>query len=118
MIRYSGHLESISRMDGVTAVMTVGSGDGLIVESRGGGDRTGAELTARTAALASYLYAKAGRASLAAGLGEPRFMRLEAEKGYVCVAGSGEIVIVAVTERRVNLGRLRLEMLSTAGVNA
>jgi predicted regulator of Ras-like GTPase activity (Roadblock/LC7/MglB family) len=95
--------------------MAVGGSDGLIVESGDGGGAPGAATLRRhTAALAAYLYSTAGRASAAAGLGDPVFMRLEAEQGQLCVVGVGEIVVVTLLERGANLGRIRLDMLTGA----
>ena len=91
--------------------MTVGAEDGLIVES---GDGLGGEQLARrhTAALAAYLYSRAARASAAARLGNPVFMRLEADRGHLCVVGAGEVVLVALIESGANMGRIRLDMLA------
>jgi predicted regulator of Ras-like GTPase activity (Roadblock/LC7/MglB family) len=95
--------------------MAVGASDGLIVEA--GDARVAPEegaLRRHTAALAAYLYSTAGRASAAAGLGDPDFMRLEAAQGQLCVVGAGEVVVVALLERGANLGRIRLDMLTGA----
>lgn len=117
MTPFSETLRQLARLPGVMLAMTVGAADGLIVES-GAGDAGALEESARKhiAALGAYLYAKAGRASAAAGLGEPAFMRLDAEHGQLCVAGAGELVLLAVLERDANLGRIRLDML--AGVRS
>ncbi len=64
------------------------------------------------AALAAYLYSRAGRASAAAGLGNPAFMRLEADSGQLCVVGAGEVVLVTLIDSGANLGRIRLDMLA------
>lgn len=108
-------LRYLARLPGVTLVMTAGAGDGLIVESSDAG-ATAARLSAQrhTAALASFLYSRSGRASSAAGLGAPLFMRLEAEDGQLCVIGCGDVVLVALLEKGANLGRIRLDMIAGA----
>lgn len=115
MTPFSETLRHLARLPGVTLAMTAGANDGLIIEIS---DLVGAapDQSARrhTAALAAYLYARSGRASDAAGLGAPVFMRLEAEQGQLCVVGSGDIVLVALLEPAANLGRIRLDMLTGA----
>ena len=71
---------TLSRVPGVIAAMVVGAVDGLIVETSAMMGAPGATDTRKhTAALAAYLYSKVTRASQAARLGNPAFMRLEAE---------------------------------------
>jgi predicted regulator of Ras-like GTPase activity (Roadblock/LC7/MglB family) len=115
MTPFTETLRHLARLPGVTLAMTAGATDGLIVES---GDAptlaSGQSLRRHTAALASFLYARAGRASAAAGLGAPAFMRLEAERGQLCVVGCGEVVLVTLIESAANLGRIRLDMLTAA----
>lgn len=111
MTPFTETLRNLARLPGVTLAMTAGARDGLIVEISGEGDSSSHR---HTAALASFLYARSGRASAAAGLGAPVFMRLEAEKGQICVVGCGEIVLVAALEATANLGRIRLDMLAAA----
>jgi len=66
------------------------------------------------AALASSLFRKARLAADDAGLGAASFVRLEADRGHLCATARDEIVLVAVTNRKINLGKLRLEMLGAA----
>lgn len=95
--------------------MAAGATDGLIIEVSDVAVGLAQQPARRhTAALAAYLYIRASRASAAAGLGAPVFMRLEGERGQLCVAGSGEIVLVALIERSANLGRIRLDLLTAA----
>lgn len=111
MTPFTETLRDLARLPGVTLAMTAGAKDGLIVESSGDGDSPAHR---HTAALASFLYARSGRASAAAGLGLPVFMRLEAENGQICVVGCGEVVLVAAIVASANLGRIRLDMLAGA----
>jgi predicted regulator of Ras-like GTPase activity (Roadblock/LC7/MglB family) len=110
---------ALSRVPGVVAAMVVGASDGLIVEaSELVGHAPGATDTRRpTAALAAYLYSKVTRASDAARLGTPAFMRLEAEKGHICVVASSDVVLVTIVTPDANLGRVRLDMMNAARDN-
>lgn len=107
---------SLSHVPGVIASMVVGATDGLIVEASAMmGAATGAVDTRKhTAALAAYLYAKVTRASEAARLGSPVFMRLEAEQGHICVVGARDVVLVTIVTPDANLGRVRLDMMTAA----
>ncbi len=115
MTPFTETLRHLARLPGVTLAMTAGASDGLIIESSGAGaGNAGQSANRHTAALASFLYARSGRASAAAGLGAPVFMRLEAERGQLCVVGCGDIVLVTLIESGANLGRVRLDMISGA----
>jgi predicted regulator of Ras-like GTPase activity (Roadblock/LC7/MglB family) len=106
---------TLSHLPGVAAAMVVGAADGLIVETspiKGGA--SGVDTRKHTAALAAYLYAKVGRASHAARLGTPSFMRLEAERGHICVVGAYDVVLVTIVTPEANLGRVRLDMMQAA----
>lgn len=115
MTPFTETVRHLARLPGVIMAMTAGASDGLIIEN---GDAAGAgeNQAARrhTAALGAYLYASSGRASAAAGLGVPAFMRLEAAGGQLCVVGCGEIVLLVLLEPAANLGRIRLDMLAGA----
>jgi predicted regulator of Ras-like GTPase activity (Roadblock/LC7/MglB family) len=106
---------ALSRVPGVTVAMLVGAADGLIVEaSQVPGVPTDGDRKKHTAALAAYLYSKFTRASNAARLGVPAFMRLEAEQGHICVVGARELVLVTIVAPNANLGRVRLDMMNAA----
>jgi predicted regulator of Ras-like GTPase activity (Roadblock/LC7/MglB family) len=107
---------SLSRVPGVVAAMVVGAGDGLIVETSPmlGGAGAAGDSRKHTAALAAYLYSKVTRASHAARLGNPAFMRLEAEHGHICVVGARDVVLVTIVTPDANLGRVRLDMMTAA----
>lgn len=109
----------LSRVPGVVAAMVVGASDGLIIEaSQMVGVAPGVTDTRKhTAALAAYLYSKIARASDAARLGTPAFMRLEAEKGHICVVGASDVVLVTIATPDANLGRVRLDMMTAARDN-
>ncbi|HYU54224.1 MAG TPA: roadblock/LC7 domain-containing protein [Gemmatimonadaceae bacterium] len=109
----------LSHVPGVIAAMVVGASDGLIVETSpvAGGATGAADPRKHTAALAAYLYSKVTRASGAARLGTPAFMRLEAEKGHICVVGARDVVLVTIVTPDANLGRVRLDMMNAARSN-
>jgi len=112
---FSQIVGALSRVPGVTVAMIVGAVDGLIVDaSQIPGAQADGDRKKHTAALAAYLYAKVTRASNAARLGVPAFMRLEAEKGHICVVGARELVLVTIVTPDANLGRVRLEMMTAA----
>jgi predicted regulator of Ras-like GTPase activity (Roadblock/LC7/MglB family) len=107
---------TLSHLPGVLAAMIVGAGDGLIIETSAmkGAAAGGTDSRKHTAALAAYLYSKITRASDAARLGTPAFMRLEAERGQVCVVGAGHVVLVTIVTPDANLGRVRLDMMKAS----
>lgn len=103
---FSAVLSALTRHRGVTGSMVVGEGDGIVVDSN---LHVGVRGDA-VAALAASLYRKVRRSSHAAGFGGVTFLQLEADRGRLCVAGRGRLVLVAVAERDVNVGLLRSEM--------
>ncbi|MFN2602020.1 MAG: roadblock/LC7 domain-containing protein [Gemmatimonadaceae bacterium] len=107
---YEAAVAQIVRQPGVVGAMLVGIEDGLAIA---GADTLGSGWEP-AAALASSVFRRTRDASADAGLGNAKFVRLEADRGYVCATSSGDIVIVAVTGMNINLGKLRLEMLSAA----
>jgi predicted regulator of Ras-like GTPase activity (Roadblock/LC7/MglB family) len=109
-------VSTLSHLPGVMAAMIVGASDGLIVEtSPMKGAASGvADSRKHTAAFAAYLYSKITRASDAARLGIPAFMRLEAERGQICVVGARDVVLVTIVTSDANLGRVRLDMMKAA----
>ena len=98
----------LQRHQGVMGVMLVGMNDGMIIAGDAGDGRD----SDTAAALATSLFRRAGNAASEAGLGIAGFVRLEAERGHVCAAAKGDIAIVAVTGTGINLGKLRLDLLS------
>jgi predicted regulator of Ras-like GTPase activity (Roadblock/LC7/MglB family) len=109
-------VDTLSRVPGVVAAMVVGAVDGLIVETSPviGAVAGSTDPRKPTAALAAYLYSKVTRASDAARLGTPAFMRLEAERGHIFVVGARDVVLVTIVTTDANLGRVRLEMMNAA----
>jgi predicted regulator of Ras-like GTPase activity (Roadblock/LC7/MglB family) len=107
---YDSVVAQVERQPGVLAAMLVGLDDGMLIA---GSDPQGGEWEP-AAALASSLFRRTRQAAADAGLGEATFVRLEADRGHVCATARGDMVLLAVTGRNINLGRLRLEMLSAA----
>jgi len=105
---YGSVVEQIERHAGVLGAMLVGIDDGMVIARTTGL----ADTWESAAALASSLFTKTRQAADDAGLGSAAFVRLEADRGHLCATAKGDIVLVAVTDRKINLGKLRLEMLS------
>lgn len=100
-------LSELMRVRGVTACLLVDERDGVIVDSTLQFGMRGNVF----AALIASLFRKARRSSAAAGFGDASFVQLEAERGRVCAVGHDGLVLIAVAERRTNLGLLRVELL-------
>jgi predicted regulator of Ras-like GTPase activity (Roadblock/LC7/MglB family) len=108
MTEYDSIVAHIERHAGVLGAMLVGMEDGLVIA---GADALG-ESWEPASALASSVFRRTRQAAADAGLGEVTFVRLEADRGHVCATARGDMVLVAVTSRNINLGKLRLAMLS------
>jgi predicted regulator of Ras-like GTPase activity (Roadblock/LC7/MglB family) len=100
----------LQRQQGVVGAMLVGIDDGMVIAGDAGPGRD----ADTAAALAASLFRRTRMASSDAGLGDAKFVRLEADRGHMCATAHGDVVIVAVTASTINLGKLRLEMLSAA----
>ena len=105
--RFDSVVERLQRQKGVMGVMLVGVDDGMVIAGDAGPGRD----SDTAAALAASLFRRTRMAASDAGLGDARFVRLEADRGHVCATARGDVVIVAVASTGINLGRLRLEML-------
>ena len=105
--QFDSVVERLQRQQGVMGVMLVGVEDGMVIAGDAGPGRD----ADTAAALAASLFRRTRMAASDAGLGDARFVRLEADRGHVCATARGDVVIVAVTSTGINLGRLRLEML-------
>lgn len=104
-------LETLTRLRGIRGAMVVSLEDGLVVaESLMAGLKAGA-----LAALAATLASRTADLAQRSGVGAPRFLHLQAAEGALLVApATSELVLVAVAQRDVPLGLLRLEMLRMA----
>lgn len=109
-IRFRGVLDAITRVRGVRGVMIVALEDGLVVaESLMEGVRGNA-----LAALTSSLVKHVMHAARASGIGEPRFLHLQAAQGVVLSVAAGEILVAAIADPSVNIGLVRLELIRAA----
>lgn len=104
-------LRRISRVRGVRGSMWVSAEDGITVA-----DLLMEGVRGRAvAALAAALTRKVSGAAGATGAGKVRFVQMEAEEGTLLVAPAPrDLLIVALADRRVNVGLLRLEMMRAA----
>jgi predicted regulator of Ras-like GTPase activity (Roadblock/LC7/MglB family) len=109
---FNAVLEAIVKHRGVIGSMVVGENDGIVVDSNLQVGLKGEVL----AALAASLFRRARKATNSAGYGDATFLQLEAEQGRVCITGSNELVLIAVTEPKANVGLIRVELLK--GVQA
>jgi predicted regulator of Ras-like GTPase activity (Roadblock/LC7/MglB family) len=104
---YAPILEVLTRQRGVRASLVVSEADGLVVDAhlRFGQDGD------RVAALAASMYRKARLSAAAARLGAVAFLQLDAERGRICAAGRGDLVLVVVADASANVGLIRVELL-------
>jgi predicted regulator of Ras-like GTPase activity (Roadblock/LC7/MglB family) len=107
---YSATLDGLIQHRGVVGCMVVAEADGIVVDAH---LHFGVPEQA-LAAVAAALYRRARLAVKGGGLGGTRFVRLDAEKGHLCVAGHGELVLIALTDARANMGLIRAAMLRAA----
>jgi predicted regulator of Ras-like GTPase activity (Roadblock/LC7/MglB family) len=107
---FAQSLAPLARQRGVRAAIVVEEREGLVIDAVAHVDVDAEAL----AALAALLYRQVRRASLAAGLGETRFFQLEADAGHICGVAHDDMLLVALAEPQVAIGRLRIEMLRAA----
>ena len=107
MTNFDGVVARLQRVQGVSGVMLVGIDDGMVIAGDAGPGRD----ADTAAALAASLVRRTRMAAADAGLGDASFVRLEAERGHMCATVTGEVVVVAMTNAGINLGKLRLEMM-------
>ena len=106
--QFDSVVERLQRLPGVVGVMLVGMDDGMVIAGDAGPGRD----SDTAAALAASLFRRTRTAADEAGLGDATFVRLEADRGHMCATARDDVVIVAMASGKVNLGRLRLEMMS------
>ncbi len=104
---YIASLEHLTRQRGVLGGLIVSENDGIVVDAV---VQTSVKSPV-VAALAASLYRRARQSSDAAGLGSVRYLELIADSGRLCMAGRDDLVVVLVTDTRVGVGRLRVELL-------
>ncbi|MGD8698141.1 MAG: roadblock/LC7 domain-containing protein [Gemmatimonadales bacterium] len=96
-------LDSVMKMPGIRGALVVAVHDGLVVDGRVHVGVHGAAV----AALAASLYRRACQAT---GDGDDigRFVELDADQGRIMIAGTGDLALMAVVEKRANAGQARL----------
>ena len=105
-------LEMVTQVPGVRGSLVISAEDGLVVAERLMEGIDGRAV----AALAASLVQRLGRATSGAGLQCPRFVHLKGQAGSVLAApGAEDLLLVAVADPEVNLGRARIEMLDAVG---
>lgn len=105
--RFETSLELLTRVPGVRGAMIVSASDGVVVAEALMDEMRGSAVAALAASLASRLK----RAVEGSGRGAPRFVHLTASGGTLLAAPHGEdLLLVAVGERSVNAGLVRIEM--------
>ncbi|HEX7240068.1 MAG TPA: roadblock/LC7 domain-containing protein [Longimicrobiaceae bacterium] len=108
MSAYGAALEALNRIPGVRGSMVVAAEDGLVVEA----DLMIGVPGPAVAALVASLFRRARRSVRAAELGSAAFVQVEGAEGYLFAAAPpemGDLLLVVVAERWVNVGLLRLE---------
>lgn len=105
-------LEMVTQVPGVRGSLVISAEDGLVVAERLMEGIDGRAV----AALAASLVQRLGRATSGAGLQCPSFVHLKGQAGSVLAApGAEDLLLVAVADPEVNLGRARIEMLDAVG---
>jgi predicted regulator of Ras-like GTPase activity (Roadblock/LC7/MglB family) len=104
---YAAAVQRLSRVAGVRGALIAESEAGVPVVAELSEGVNGMAV----AALASSMFRRLAAASEAAGFGGLASLQLEADDGYVVVAGTGDLILVTVAERDAQLGMVRLEAL-------
>ena len=105
--KFETALELLTRVPGVRGAMLVSANDGVVVAEALMDEMKGSAV----AALAASLTSRLKRAVEGSGRGVPRFVHLTASGGTLLAAPYGEeLLLVAVGERSVNAGLVRIEM--------
>lgn len=107
---YSQLAEQLSRVRGVRGALIVDAQDGVPVVAELSDDIDGGAASA----LAAALFQRTARATDAADFGGLRTAQLDAEEGYIIMAGAKELIAVAVADRDGQLGEIRLQVQRTA----
>lgn len=102
-------VEDLIRIDGVIGSLLV-SKDGLVVASTLLEDEDAEMLGAMSAAM----YGTIAKATERIGVGNLSNTIIEAEEGAIQLIEAEELILVVITEKRVNLGYIRIEMRKAA----
>lgn len=102
-------VEDLIRIDGVIGSLLVGK-DGLVVSSTLLEDEDAEVLGAMSAAM----FGSVAKAAERIGIGSLRDTIIEATEGSIQLIEAEDLILVAITERGVNLGMIRIEMRKAA----
>ena len=108
MSAYGELLARVNRITGVRGSMVVAAEDGLIVEE----DLMVGVPGPAAAALVASLFRRARRSVQAAEFGSAAYLQVEGEEGLLFAAAPpqlGDLLLVVIAERWVNVGLVRLE---------
>jgi predicted regulator of Ras-like GTPase activity (Roadblock/LC7/MglB family) len=111
---YRELLDRVNRINGVRGSMMVAVDDGLIVEE----DLMVGVPGPAAAALVASLFRRARRSVQAAAFGSAAYLQVDGEDGLLFAAAPpelGDLLLVVVAERWVNVGMVRLEAARVAG---
>jgi predicted regulator of Ras-like GTPase activity (Roadblock/LC7/MglB family) len=105
---YRELLDRVNRINGVRGSMMVAAEDGLIVEE----DLMVGVPGPAAAALVASLFRRARRSVQAAEFGSASYLQVDGEDGLLFAAAPpelGDLLLVVIAERWVNVGMVRLE---------
>ena len=108
MSAYGELLARVNRITGVRGSMVVAAEDGLIVEE----DLMVGVPGEAAAALVASIFRRARRSGESAEMGAAQFVQVEGEEGLLFAAAPpqlGDLLLVVIAERWVNVGLVRLE---------
>ena len=98
-------LARVSRVPGVRGALIVEAEAGVPVVAEVAENTSGDAV----AAFAAALYRRTASAAATGGFGRLQNLHLEAEDGHVLVAGTGELIVVVLTDGEAQLGLVLLE---------
>ena len=102
---YSSAVARLSRVAGVRGALVVDAETAVPVAAE---LREGVNGTA-LAALAAALYLRTAEATASAQLGVVDSVQLDADDGHVTMVGSGDLILIVISERSAQLGMVRIE---------
>lgn len=108
MSAYGELLDRVNRVSGVRGSMVVAVEDGLVVEE----DLMVGVPGAAVAALVASIFRRARKSVQSADFGTAQFVQVEGDDGLLFAAAPpqlGDVLLVVIAERWVNVGLVRLE---------
>jgi predicted regulator of Ras-like GTPase activity (Roadblock/LC7/MglB family) len=99
-------LGELAALPGVRAALVATESDGLAAATVAAADVDADAL----AAFATALFQRTRLANAAAGYGETRHLSLDAERGRLFVAATGDVALVVLADREAGAGLLRVAL--------